>query len=228
MMLARDRSTDGLDRLDIRIDQAFAKNALADHACRSENQYPHILIASGNLSGGASAVAKTQALRILTFARAKSHRLKAVLETARIPNRTSKHRRYISKIPVPTEISPCPAVPLTLCRPPTSILASGNVLLERAARHSCGSLRGPGMTDFRAKRAPSIPGRVFTRSKCKACAWPGAQKRRGLRVNSRVPIAVEWRSGGELVRKETQTRVVGPYGCMVVLPMNLEVSRRFN
>jgi hypothetical protein len=47
-----------------------------------------------------------------------------------------------------------------------------------------------------------------------------------VRVNSRVPVAVEWDNGGVLLRKETQTRVVGPYGCMVVLPLNLEVAQK--
>ena len=44
-------------------------------------------------------------------------------------------------------------------------------------------------------------------------------------MNSRVPIAVEWNAGGQSLRKEAQTRVVGPYGCMVVLPTNLEVAQ---
>src|SRR5579863_1022752 len=92
--------------------------------------------------------------------------------------------------------------------------------------YSRGSLRGPGMTDFRAKRAPSIPGRAIRPvANAKPAPPVGIEKRRGVRVNSRVPIAVEWHAGGELVRKEAQTRVVGPYGCMVVLPMNLEVKQ---
>ena len=82
------------------------------------------------------------------------------------------------------------------------------------------------MTDFRAKRAPSIPGRVIhPGANVKVSPLTGREKRRGVRVNSRVPIAVEWNAGGEQLRKEAQTRVVGPYGCMVVLPMNLEVSQ---
>jgi hypothetical protein len=82
------------------------------------------------------------------------------------------------------------------------------------------------MTDFRAKRAPSIPGRaVHPVSQLKPAPLTGREKRRGVRVNSRVPIAVEWNAGGEVVRKEAQTRVVGPYGCMVVLPMNLDVAQ---
>ncbi len=53
----------------------------------------------------------------------------------------------------------------------------------------------------------------------------GREKRRGVRVNSRVPIAVEWHEGGRLLRKEAQTCIVGPYGCMVVLPTNLNVAQ---
>ena len=82
------------------------------------------------------------------------------------------------------------------------------------------------MTDFRAKRAPSIPGRsIHPVADAKISPLTGREKRRGVRVNSRVPIAVEWHAGGEVLRKEAQTRVVGPYGCMVVLPTNLEVKQ---
>jgi hypothetical protein len=82
------------------------------------------------------------------------------------------------------------------------------------------------MTDFRAKRAPSIPGRaIHPVENAKVAAQTGREKRRGERVNSRVPVSVEWHAGGEVLRKETHTRVVGPYGCMVVLPTNLEVRQ---
>ena len=82
------------------------------------------------------------------------------------------------------------------------------------------------MTDFRAKRAPSIPGRVIHPvENARLAPLSGREKRRGERVNSRVPIAVEWNAGGEFLRKEAQTRVVGPYGCMVVLPTDLEVKQ---
>jgi hypothetical protein len=82
------------------------------------------------------------------------------------------------------------------------------------------------MTDFRAKRAPSIPGRVIHPvANAKPAPLSGSEKRRGVRVNSRVPIALEWKAGGELQRKEAQTCVVGPYGCMVVLPTHLEVEQ---
>ena len=82
------------------------------------------------------------------------------------------------------------------------------------------------MTDFRAVRAPSVRGRsIQPVANARPPAPSGREKRRGVRVNSRVPIAVEWAAGGQSLRKEAQTRVVGPYGCMVVLPMNLEVEQ---
>ncbi len=82
------------------------------------------------------------------------------------------------------------------------------------------------MVDFRAKRAPSIPGReIRPVENARSTPLSGREKRRGERVNSRVPISVEWNAGGEMLRKEAQTRVVGPYGCMVVLPTNLEVRQ---
>jgi hypothetical protein len=82
------------------------------------------------------------------------------------------------------------------------------------------------MTDFRAKRAPSIPGKaIHPIANAKPAPQTGQEKRRGVRVNSRVPITVEWKAGGELLRKEAQTRVVGPYGCMAILPTNLEVRQ---
>jgi len=82
------------------------------------------------------------------------------------------------------------------------------------------------MVDFRAKRAPSIPGRdIQPIVGAKQSSPVGREKRRGVRVNSRVPIAVEWQAGGQVLRKEAQTRVVGPYGCMALLAANLEVSQ---
>jgi hypothetical protein len=53
------------------------------------------------------------------------------------------------------------------------------------------------------------------------------QKRRGIRLNSRVPIAVEWQQNDTtpLCREEGFTRVVGPYGCLVVLRATLDVEQ---
>jgi hypothetical protein len=44
------------------------------------------------------------------------------------------------------------------------------------------------------------------------------EKRRGVRLNSRVPVTVEWQdAAGAVFREEAFTRTVGSYGCMVVL-----------
>jgi hypothetical protein len=52
-------------------------------------------------------------------------------------------------------------------------------------------------------------------------------KRRGVRLNSRVQVAVEWEAeGGRTVNEEAQTRIVGPYGCLVVLSQKLELEQR--
>jgi hypothetical protein len=53
------------------------------------------------------------------------------------------------------------------------------------------------------------------------------EKRRGVRMNSRVPVVVEWENeSGEKFSERAFTRIVGPYGCMVVLPKQLEVDQR--
>ena len=52
------------------------------------------------------------------------------------------------------------------------------------------------------------------------------EKRRGVRMNSRVPIAVEWQeAGGGTLREQAFTRVISPYGCLVVLPMALSLQQ---
>jgi rRNA-processing protein FCF1 len=53
------------------------------------------------------------------------------------------------------------------------------------------------------------------------------EKRRGRRMNSRVRIRLEW--DGEASKRhavEAVTRVVNPYGCMVVLSESLELEQR--
>jgi hypothetical protein len=53
------------------------------------------------------------------------------------------------------------------------------------------------------------------------------EKRRGRRMNSRVQVKLEWESeGGKRHSVETQTRVVNPYGCMVILTESLELEQR--
>jgi hypothetical protein len=53
------------------------------------------------------------------------------------------------------------------------------------------------------------------------------EKRRGRRMNSRVPVRLEWDgAAGQRFCAEAHTRVVNPYGCMVVLPQSLELEHR--
>jgi len=53
------------------------------------------------------------------------------------------------------------------------------------------------------------------------------EKRRGKRMNSRVPVRIEWDdSAGKRDRAEAHTRIVNPYGCMVVLQHSLELDQR--
>jgi hypothetical protein len=59
-------------------------------------------------------------------------------------------------------------------------------------------------------------------------------KRRGVRVNSRVPVVVAWQGEPDQSRLDAHTRVVGPYGCMAVIPrefgveQQLEITNRAN
>ncbi|HVM74571.1 MAG TPA: hypothetical protein VMT75_02940 [Candidatus Saccharimonadales bacterium] len=53
------------------------------------------------------------------------------------------------------------------------------------------------------------------------------EKRRGRRMNSRVQIKLEWEShDGKPHSLQTNTRIVNPYGCMVVLSESLELEQR--
>ena len=53
------------------------------------------------------------------------------------------------------------------------------------------------------------------------------EKRRGRRMNSRVPVRLEWDSTGNgRVSVETVTRIVNPYGCMLVLRHSLDLNHR--
>lgn len=52
------------------------------------------------------------------------------------------------------------------------------------------------------------------------------ERRRGVRMNSRVHIAVEWDAeGGKKLREEAVTRVVSPYGCLVILAHDLPLEQ---
>ena len=53
------------------------------------------------------------------------------------------------------------------------------------------------------------------------------ERRRGSRLNSTVPVAIEWEdTEGKTVRAEAQTRMVGPYGCLVILPHSLSLDQK--
>jgi hypothetical protein len=53
------------------------------------------------------------------------------------------------------------------------------------------------------------------------------EQRRGHRMNSRVPVRLEWDlASGKRVKVEAHTRVINPYGCMVVLEHNLPLEHR--
>jgi hypothetical protein len=52
-------------------------------------------------------------------------------------------------------------------------------------------------------------------------------KRRGPRMNSRVPVTIEWEgSGGPLRFEAGFTRVVNSYGCLLVSPREIGVRER--
>jgi hypothetical protein len=80
------------------------------------------------------------------------------------------------------------------------------------------------MSDIRAKRAKAIR-RKLTVPRAHITPLTGREKRRGVRLNSQVPVAIEWDLSGTRGRREAQTRVVGPYGCMVVLQQGLDVDQ---
>jgi hypothetical protein len=53
------------------------------------------------------------------------------------------------------------------------------------------------------------------------------EKRRGHRMNSRVPVRLEWDNGaGKRLSAETHTRTVNPYGCMVILEHEIPLEHR--
>lgn len=52
------------------------------------------------------------------------------------------------------------------------------------------------------------------------------RKRRGPRVNSRVPLTVEWNGGfGHLSFEAGFTRVVNNYGCLLVSPKEINLQQ---
>jgi hypothetical protein len=64
--------------------------------------------------------------------------------------------------------------------------------------------------------AQDIPRDIRTRS-----------SRRGPRMNSRVPVTIEWRNNGGPLRFEAGfTRVVNNYGCLLVSPRDIGLRER--
>jgi hypothetical protein len=54
-----------------------------------------------------------------------------------------------------------------------------------------------------------------------------ARNRRGPRMNSRVPVAVQWRNDKGAQQFEAgHTRVISLYGCLLVSPRELHVGQR--
>jgi len=54
-----------------------------------------------------------------------------------------------------------------------------------------------------------------------------SMQRRGPRMNSRVPVRIEWNTAaGERIQVAAHTRIVNPYGCMIVLKQSLELEDR--
>jgi hypothetical protein len=52
-------------------------------------------------------------------------------------------------------------------------------------------------------------------------------RRRGVRMNSRVPVALAWKDdGGSTHRDHAHTRIISPYGCLVVFPRDLELEQK--
>lgn len=52
-------------------------------------------------------------------------------------------------------------------------------------------------------------------------------RRRGVRVNSRVPVAIEWeQSDGGISRENAHTRVVNAYGCLLVASRPFDREQR--
>jgi hypothetical protein len=50
--------------------------------------------------------------------------------------------------------------------------------------------------------------------------------RAGVRVNSRVPVAVEWAESGRAMRAEGYTADASTTGCLAVIPQSFPVGQR--
>ena len=53
------------------------------------------------------------------------------------------------------------------------------------------------------------------------------EKRRGHRMNSRVPVRLAWdAAAGNRLEVQAHTRIINPYGCMVVIEQSLDIDQR--
>jgi hypothetical protein len=105
-------------------------------------------------------------------------------------------------------VLPCPAVPLTAFWQAHSIAIRGDA--ASFPEQVCRMKRAFGMK----RLSQTLPNPKIT------------EKRRGVRMNSRVPIAVEWQdAAGGTLREQAFTRVISPYGCLVVLPKTLSLEQ---
>lgn len=55
---------------------------------------------------------------------------------------------------------------------------------------------------------------------------PGQKVRAGIRVNSRIPLAVEWLEAESTVRAEGYTVDTSSKGCLAVIPQELAIGQR--
>jgi len=54
-----------------------------------------------------------------------------------------------------------------------------------------------------------------------------SEQRRGRRMNSRVPVRLEWdEAPGKRLSAEAHTRIINPFGCMVVVPHSMDLEQR--
>ena len=66
---------------------------------------------------------------------------------------------------------------------------------------------------------------TFRKESARETKW--RERRRGVRMNSRVRIAVEWDTpDGGRQREEAVTRIVSPHGCLVVLRHDLPLEHK--
>jgi hypothetical protein len=66
---------------------------------------------------------------------------------------------------------------------------------------------------------------AFRKGVAEASKW--RQRRRGVRLNSRVPVALDWAAApGKKQHIEIHTRMVNPYGCLVVIPHDLALEQK--